>query len=170
MAPVPAPSGQLAAADRFAAVQAELNAIRDKVVVMRDWFARHSTRPRLYFRAVGTATILLSILVPFLTNLEGYWKTIVLPCATLAIAAFTSLSAFYQWQTSWQGNRQTQYALEHLLAKWDLDLTAAKAQGDTDKAIALAITATAKLLDQAREVTTATTEDFFKSIQVPATK
>jgi DNA-binding transcriptional regulator GbsR (MarR family) len=97
-------------------------------------------------------------------------KTFILPAVAVAIAGLTSFNAFFQWQSQWQGNRQTQYALEHILSKWKIEIVKAKFHRDREKAVEIAIEATSELLDQAREITSATTGDFFKSIQLPTAK
>ena len=155
---------------RFMAVLEELQPIHNEVVSAKNWFARNSSRPRILFRLVGGTTISLSVLVPFLVTLDGPWKTLALPAATVLIAALTGLNAFFQWQTQWQSHRQTKYALEHLLSKWEIEIIKAKLQASPDKAIETAIGATSTLLDQAREITSSTTGDYFKSIQLPSAR
>lgn len=156
--------------DRFQKVMAELEKTRGEVVSTKQWFERHSTGPRILFRVVGAATILLSVLVPFLATLDGVWKVFVLPAVAVAIAGLTSFNAFFQWQGQWQGNRQTQYALEHILSKWEVEIIKARFHRDREKAVEIAIEATSQLLDQAREITNSTTGDFFKKIQLPTTR
>lgn len=155
---------------RFPEVLDELEEIKRKVVAAKDWFARNSARPRILFRLVGGSLILLSVLVPLLATLEGIWKELVLPSVAVAIAFLTGLNAFYQWQTQWQGNREAQYALEYLLAKWEVETVKARFESDRDKAVDLAIEATDQLLDQAREVTSSTTGEFFKNLKIPTSK
>lgn len=156
--------------ERFQKVMEELEEIKRKVVAAKDWFARNSARPRILFRLVGGSLILLSVLVPLLATLEGIWKELVLPSVAVAIAFLTGLNAFYQWQTQWQGNREAQYALEYLLAKWEVETVKARFESDRDKAVVLAIEATDQLLDQAREVTSSTTGEFFKNLKIPTAK
>jgi len=108
--------------------------------------------------------------VPFLATLEGVWKELVLPSVAVAIAFLTGLNAFYQWQTQWQGNRETQYALEHLLAKWEVEIVKTRFESDRDKAVDLAIDATDRLLDQAREITSSTAGEFFRNLKIPTAK
>lgn len=156
--------------ERFHDVLDELEEVKQKVVASKDWFKRNSARPRILFRLVGGSLILLSVLVPFLATLEGIWKELVLPSVAVAIAFLTSLNAFYQWQTQWQGNRETQYALEHLLAKWEIEIVKARFESDRDRAVVLAIEATDQLLNQAREVTSSTTGEFFKNLKIPTAK
>jgi hypothetical protein len=124
----------------------------------------------ILFRAVGVLVILLSISVPFLGTLEGIWRMVILPLTTLLIAALTGLNAFFQWQSQWQGYRQTQYTLEYLLAKWELEIIRAKHCPDPKEATEVALAATHLLLDQAREITASETSGFFAGIQLPATR
>lgn len=156
--------------EHFQEVMDELEKIKKEVVSTKGWFERNSDRPRILFRLVGSLVIILSISVPLLGVLDGVWNTVVLPVVAIAIAGLTSLNAFFQWQSQWQGNRQTQFALEHLLTKWELEIVEAKFHPDQEKAIKMAIEATSRLLDQAREITSSSTGDYFKSIQLPTTK
>ena len=156
--------------ERFQKVMDELKKIKGEVVSIKNWFARNSALPRILFWSVGGVIILLSVLVPYLATLDGIWKTVVLPAVAVAIAGLSSLNAFFQWQSQWQNYRQTQYALEHFLSKWEIEIVKAKFHENPEKAIEIAIEATSKLLDQAREITSSTTSEYFKKIQLPTTK
>ena len=154
--------------ERFIAVVNELIRVKDEhfAPVLR-WFSRHANRPRVMFQISGILLIILSVSVPLLGVLEGVWRDIVLPIAALVIAALTGLNSFFQWQKSWQGRRQTQFALEYLLSKWDLDMTIAKHHSDPEKAIEMAVKATGQLLDRAREITSSETAEYFQGLQLP---
>lgn len=119
------------------------------------------------FRAFGVLLILLSVSVPFLSTLEGVWRTVVLPAVALSIAALTGLNSFFQWQAQWQGFRHTQFALEYLLAKWEMEIIKARHHPDEQQAVEIALTATDMLLDRAREATASETGKFFEGIQLP---
>lgn len=154
--------------ERFIAVANELIRVKDEhfVPVLR-WFKHHANRPRVMFQISGVGLIILSVSVPLLGVVEGVWRDIVLPIATLVIAALTGLNSFFQWQKSWQSRRQTQFALEYLLSKWDLDMTIAKHNPDPEKAIEMAAKATEQLLDRAREITSVETAEYFQGLQLP---
>jgi hypothetical protein len=57
--------------DRFQKVMDELEKTKEELVSTKNWFERNSARPRILFRVVGGATIMLSVLVPFLATLDG---------------------------------------------------------------------------------------------------
>ena len=157
---------------RFSAALDELTKIRDEVVRVKDWHKRHAKRPMVFFRVVGVSIIVLSVSVPFIGALEdeSIWKSFVLPVITLAIAGLTGVNAFFQWQTQWQEYRQTQYALEHLLWKWELEIVRAKSYPEEERAIQIAVEATDRLLDLAREATATGTNKFFETTRVPDTR
>jgi hypothetical protein len=163
-------SDTLAMDERFQNVVDELEKVKLEVESTRNWFKRNSTRPRILFQITGGVTILLSVLVPLLSTLDGTWQTFVLPAVAVAIAGLTGINAFFQWQSQWQGNRQTQYALEYLLSKWEVEIVKARFQTDREQGIEIAIDATHNLLDQAREVSRTTTSNYFKNIQLPTAK
>ena len=154
--------------DRLDSVLVDLTRIKDEVVRTKEWYRTHGQRPMLLFRAFGVAIILLSISVPFLGTLQGVWREVVLPIATLLIAALTGLNSFFQWQTQWQGFRQTQFALEHLLQKWEIEIIWAKNYPEVDKRVEMAMAATSELLDRAREATSNETRGFFEGMQLPS--
>lgn len=145
--------------------------MKDKVAKSKDWYEGHAKRPMILFRTFGALVIVLSVCVPFLGTLdESAWKSIALSLVALAIAGLTGLNAFFQWQNQWQGFRQTQFALEHLLSKWKLEIVKVKYHPDKEEALQTAVEATARLLDQAREATVTETGEFFKGVQVLHTK
>lgn len=104
---------------RLAGAFEELSRMRDEVARTKSWYEKHAKRSTIVFRSFGAAVIVLSVSVPFLGALgvDDAWKTAALSVVALAIAGLTGLSSFFQWQTQWQGFRQTQFALEHLLSK-----------------------------------------------------
>jgi hypothetical protein len=157
---------------RFSAALDELTTIRDEVVKMKDWYEKHARRPMIWFRAVGVAIILLSVSVPFLGALkgDGVWTSVVLPICTLAIAGLAGINAFFQWQTQWQEFRQAQLALEYLLSKWELEIFRARRLPDEDRAIEMAVEATDKFLDSAREATAKETGRYLESVRLPDTQ
>ncbi|MFB0536508.1 MAG: DUF4231 domain-containing protein [Anaerolineae bacterium] len=154
--------------ERFVAVLEELTKIKDAHVVRTlNWYKRYARRPMVFFRASGVLIIILSVSVPFLGVLEGFWKDTVLPIVTLMIAGLTGLSSFFQWQSAWRGYRQTQFTLEHLLSIWELRIVEAKHHPDTQEGIEIALQVTKQLLDDARAATAAETEEYFELVQLP---
>ena len=152
--------------DDFSTLLEELHTKRNEIARSKDWYKEHARRPMLYFRSVGAVIIVLSVTVPLLTRLEGFWQTLVLPAATLLIAALTGINSFMQWQTQWQGFRQAQFELEYSLSKWDLAMIVAKAHPDKTKASQLAIKATETLIERARKITATETNAFYESVEL----
>ena len=147
---------------------AELESIKNDYVTRNlDWYKDHSRRPMILFRSFGAAIILLSVSVPLLSTLPGIWSTAVLPIATLAIAGLTGINTFFDWQTQWKGHRQTEFALEHLLTEWDLEIVQARSELDEGKGVALAIAATRDLIEKTREATVTETGQFFAAAKSP---
>lgn len=145
--------------------------MKAEVAKTKDWYEGHAKRPMILFRTFGALVIVLSVCVPFLGTLdESAWKSIALSLVALAIAGLTGLNAFFQWQSQWQGFRQTQFALEHLLSKWELEIVKVKYHPDKEEALQMAVEVTARLLDQARDATATETGEFFKGIRAPHTK
>jgi len=155
---------------RFNSILTELTSLKDRVAKTRNWYDRRAPRAMAGFRIVGVTVILLSVSLPFLGTLDGEWRSIALPVVSLTIAGLTGVNAFLNWQQQWQSFRQTQFTLEYLLQRWELDVIQARYHPDEEEAIAMIYTATQKLLDQAREATASETSEFFKGIQLPAGK
>jgi hypothetical protein len=156
---------------RFESVLVELTRIKDDFVVRKlNWYKEHGWRPRWLFRVSGVLIILLSISIPFLTTLEGVWKTVVLPAFALVVAGLTGLTSFFRWESDWKGFRQTQFALEYLLAEWELKILAARHQADKQQAIAMAVEATQQLIASSHKMTSSEVEEFFKRVQIPPTQ
>lgn len=154
--------------ERFVAVVDNLDdLVEERVGPILRWFKQHANRARIPFQTTGGVIIALSVSIPLLAVAEGILKDRVLPIVALVIAALTGFNSFYQWQRAWQGRRQTQFALEHFLRKWALQMTAAKHTQDPDKAIGTAISATGEFFDHVREVTSSETEEYFRHIHLP---
>ena len=153
---------------RFNQILDELTKLKSPVLNTRNWYRRQAPRSMAAFRVVGVALILLSVSLPLLSTLEGNWRTFALPVISLLIAGLTGINAFLNWQSQWQSFRQTQFQLEYLLQRWELEIIQARYHSNEDEAIAMIYAATQKLLEQAREATASETEKFFKDIQLPA--
>lgn len=141
---------------------------RCEVVRLKDWYADHARSPWLLFRAFGALTILLSVAVPFLATREGAWRTTVLPIVTLAIAALTGLTAFFQWQAQWAGFRSAELKLRYALAQWNVHMADACNSGDAATASKLAVDATRALLDYAESAVSSETGHYFDAVRKPA--
>src|SRR6202171_4165308 len=88
---------------RFLSVLEEMAHIKDDFVIRQlHWYKVHARTPMLFFRVSGVLIILLSVSLPFLTTLEGLWKTIALPVISLLIAGLTGLNSFFRWESSWK--------------------------------------------------------------------
>lgn len=151
---------------RFLAVLEELTRIKDEFVVRQlNWYKAHARTPMLLFRVSGVLVILLSVSLPFLTTLDGLWKTVVLPVISLLIAGLTGMNSFFRWEGAWKGYRQTRLTLEYLLTEWELQIAGARCQVDEQKAIEIALNATEQLISATRTTTSTEAEDYFKQVQ-----
>lgn len=149
----------------------ELRAIVDEqVVATYSWYRRHARIPRLLFRASGALVILLSISLPFLSSMDYPQKPILLSVVALIIAALTGLSSFFAWEQTWKSRRQTEFALAHLLAQWEVRLAAAKHESDPEKKRLRYIESTEQLLVESRAVVASETEEFFSTAKWPQGK
>jgi hypothetical protein len=141
--------------------------VETQVISTLEWYKSHATWPRVVFRTAGTCIILLSISIPILATHNYPGKETLLSIFALLIAALTGLNAFFKWEETWKSRRQTEFALSHLLAIWDLKMIEALHETDPHHAVKIAITATEKLVNDARTITGAETEEFFRNIQWP---
>src|SRR6266700_6723169 len=165
------PDNFLQSNKRFLSVLEELTHIKEEFVVRQlNWYKAHARTPMLLFRISGVLVILLSVSLPFLTTLEGLWKTLVLPVISLLIAGLTGLNAFFRWESDWKGYRQTHLTLEYLLTTWELQIAEARCQVDEQKAIDIALKATEQLINMTRTTTSTEAEDYFKRVQAARTQ
>lgn len=149
-------------------VLAELTRIKDAFVGQKlDWYKAHARTPMLLFRLSGVLVILLSVSLPLLATLEGFWKTLVLPVVALLVAGLTGLTSFFRWESGWKGYRQAQFTLEYLLTTWELQITEASHQADVQKGIDQALQATRQLLDATHTAVSTEAEEYFKRVHIP---
>lgn len=154
--------------ENFGSLLDELVTIKERHVVQTlEWYKRHARRPMLLFRTSGVLLILLSVSIPLMSVSDGFWRDDALPVVALAIAALASLNSFFQWHSSWQNYRQTQFALEYLISKWEVAIAVARRLSDPTKAAEAAIAATERLLDEARLATETKTLAYFSQVRMP---
>src|SRR5581483_4534647 len=164
-------TGMLQNDKRFLSVLEEVTRIKEEFVGLQfNWYKANARRPMLLFRIAGVLVILLSVSLPFLTTLDGLWKTIVLPVISLLIAGLTGLNSFFRWESAWKGYRQTHLTLEYLLTTCELQIAEARCQVDVQKGIDMALQATEQLITMTRTTTSAEAEDYFKRVQIARTQ
>src|SRR6266566_4016926 len=84
----------------FIAVLQEMTSLKDKYVVPKlELYKKRTQRTMFLFRVTGIVVILLSVSIPFLSILDGFWKSIVLPIVALLIAGLTGLISFFRWES-----------------------------------------------------------------------
>jgi hypothetical protein len=154
--------------ERFLSVLTALTRIKDEFVVQKlNWYTAHAKTPMLLFRVSGVLVILLSVSLPLLATLEGYWKTLILPVVALLVAGLTGLTSFFHWESGWKGYRQAQFSLEYLLTTWELQMTEASYQTDAQEGINQAFQATRQLLQATQTTISAEAEEYFKRVHIP---
>ena len=156
--------------NELAAVLDEVRPFVEKVNRSRQWYETRAKRPRIAFRAIGVAVILLSLSIPLIAAFQFSKKDIVLTLSAVLIAIATSLNSFFKWEQTWQAFRKTEFALDHLLTVWDLRRVEAMLDPDLIKAREKILTATAQLIEDANKVSSSETQQFFDRIELPKEK
>jgi hypothetical protein len=158
--------------DARAEVLQELTTFVDATVgTGRRWYAAHTFWPRLLFRSVGTAIILLSVSLPLVaTQQPSQYKDLAVSVIGILVALLSGLAAFFRWDETWKGNVGALMELDHRQAVWELRILEARRTADTEQGIVLALQATKDLLEEARLVDVANTQTFFQSVRVPDAK
>ena len=155
-----------AASDDFAHAIDSARAIKLKYVDGKlEWYKEHKLLPRLLYRLVGIATVVLSVTLPALTTAEFSNKNLIISSMSILIAALTGLGSFYHWDRTWQKNATAQAAIEGYVAKWELELARAvelAASGDRIKHV---YDATDDLIANTSKIISSETQDFFASLQ-----
>lgn len=154
--------------DARAEILQELAAFVDTNVGQgRRWYAQHTFWPRLWFRVVGAAVILLSVSLPLLATQEFPSKSLVVSLVGVLVALLSGLAAFFRWDESWRSNIGARMEVEHLLAVWDLRMLEARHAADAEQGIATAVQATRDLLEAVRQVHVGNTQSFFQNVRLP---
>lgn len=139
------------------------------VIDLRDTYRRRANWNRHLFRASGSAVIVLSASLPLLAGLSYEGKDITVAIVGVIIAILTGLRAFFQWDQLWGFLRQSDFALTHLVAKWELDVATASALADGQKDSEV-YRLTGDLLDKTEEVRKAESQNYFGTLHYPEGK
>jgi hypothetical protein len=142
----------------------------DYVMSKMKWYKENAPRDFWSFRITGVTIILLSVSVPFMASLTGFWKDTALPIATLLIAGLTGLNSFMQWQEGWKEYRKTQYAIEYLITKWEFEITKATNNPNKKQALAAITRATSNLLEKTKQIISREAESYFERVEAPTGK
>ncbi len=157
--------------EKFDAALKEFTKLKNAYVVSKiKWYEKNAPRHFWLFRITGVTIILLSVSVPFIATLSGFWKDTVLPIATLLIAGLTGLNSFMQWQEGWKEYRKTQYAIEYLITKWEFEVTKAINNPNKKQALNAITRATSNLLEKTKQITTKEAESYFERVEAPTGK
>src|SRR5262245_20537414 len=158
--------------DARAEVLQELTTFVDATVGRgRRWYATHTFWPRLWFRSVGTAIILLSVSLPLVaTQPPSPYKDLAVSVIGVLVALVSGLTAFFRWDESWKANVGALMEIEHRQAVWELRILEARRASDAEQGIVLAVQATKDLLEEARRVDVGNTQAFFQNVRVPDAK
>jgi hypothetical protein len=157
--------------EKFDEALKEFTKLKNEYVVSKmKWYQKNAPRHFWSFRISGVLIILLSVSVPFMTSLSGFWKDTVLPISTLLIAGLTGLNSFMQWQEGWKEYRKTQFAIEYLLTKWEFEVTKAINNPNKKQALNALTRATSSLLENTKQISARETETFFERVEAPTGK
>lgn len=129
------------------------------------WYKSHKILPRVLYRLVGIATVILSVTLPALTAAHFANKDLTISCISIVIAAFTGLGSFYHWDRTWQKNATSQATIEGYLAKWELELARAQDVAAPVDRIKHIYDATDDLITNTSRVISSETQDFFNNLQ-----
>jgi hypothetical protein len=164
-------SKQMSDDEKFDAALKEFTKLKNEYVLRKiRWYEKNAPRHFWSFRITGVTIILLSVSVPFMASLSGFWKETALPIATLLIAGLTGLNSFMQWQEGWKEYRKTQYAIEYLLTKWEFEVTKAINNPNKKQALNSLTRATSNLLDKTKQITSKEADAYFERVEVPTGK
>lgn len=155
-----------AANDDFAHAIVSARAIKSKYVDDKlEWYKGHKVLPRLLYRLVGIATVVLSVTLPALTTAEFRNKNLIISAMSILIAALTGLGSFYHWDRTWQKNATAQAAIEAYSAKWELELSRAIQFPEPSDRIKHVYDATDDLIANTSKIISSETQDFFANLQ-----
>lgn len=131
------------------------------------WFQKHKTLPRICFRVAGIVTIVFSLSIPFLAAAGGTFQTVGVPVFALVIAVLAALNSFFAWQATWEKRINGELTLKGLIAGWEVKMTDANHNSDSQRGYQKALDATEELVDAAHALITTGTNAFFSNIKYP---
>ena len=141
------------------------------VDVHYEWYRKNKWLPFFLFRGSGVLTIVLGVSLPAVAAFPSFpYKDLVLAVMSVTIAALTGLASFFRWERSWRGRFLSEFAIENLTAKWELELINARLVLDPVERIKHVYLATNDLISNFRSISFAETEDFFSRLQFPQTE
>ena len=154
--------------DAFALALQACHEIKNRYVAPRiRWYETHTNFPRILYRVVGIATVVLSVTLPALASAQFVHKEVVVSGISVVIAMLTGLSSFYHWERTWRGNSTAQMAIEQAVGKWELELRRAEfVHGGNDR-VNHVIKATDDLLANTGTVVSSESEGFFSNLHAP---
>jgi hypothetical protein len=139
--------------------------VDDHIFPEYKWYRDGGNWPRYAFRISGFTVIIASLLLPVITVSTLSLKPQILTGLSLTIAILSSLSAFFRWDSTWQGRLKTRMELESLLAQWKFALVSA--QGAVDP-LHDALAATQTLFEKAFASINSETDKFFSTVKWPS--
>ena len=140
--------------------------VRTNVADIRDAYRKRARWHRRMFRTSGIAVIVLSASLPLLAGLSYDRKNATVAFVGLAVAILTGLRSFYQWDQAWGLLRQSDFALSHLLGNWEIDVAAADALPDSDRASTI-YHLSKSLLEAADRIRQGESQKFFGALRFP---
>lgn len=132
-----------------------------------DWYQKHSALPRVLFRVSGYSLIVLSVSLPLLTMAEFTGSDLVVALVALLVAALAGISSFAKWDSQWRGYKRAQFTLEGLQALWELKILEARQMDDPEEAARVVLEGARELIQSAKAIVTAETEEFFAAVKLP---
>jgi Protein of unknown function (DUF4231) len=138
--------------------------VEDQVVPCYKWYSTHKEWPRVLFRVGGLVVVIGSLTLPAIANSRIEFRDLLLTVVSLAVAAFSSLNAFFRWDGAWRSRTRTAYDLQGKLARWEFGLKSAEFADDPRKA---ALEATEILFKEAFALVGSETDEFFSNVRWP---
>jgi hypothetical protein len=138
-----------------------------------DWYENHTNFPRIVFRILGCLTIFLSVVIPFIAQLnltDPDFQKMLITGLSLAITFVTGITTFFKPDQTWKLNMGAKLNLEALYATWKLEILEAKSKDDEKEKTKLCFSTSHQFLEAAQSVTASNTEGFFTNITFPKNK
>lgn len=107
--------------------------VEDQVMPCYKWYSTHKAWPRLLFRLGGMIVVIGSLSLPAIATSDMPLRDPLLTAVSLAVAAFSSLNAFFRWDGAWRSRTRAAYDLQGMLARWEFRLKSAEFSDDPRK-------------------------------------
>ena len=132
------------------------------------FYQTRAPRRRIAFRFTGFVLLVLSISLPFITQMSpADLQAQVASGIGWLIALVAAANSFFSWQKTWQLYTQTQLTLQFALSEWELRTAEARAAATDEEGVKMLQAALQRLTKKVSDAVANETAQYFEGVRVP---